>query len=116
MRVRMESNVPDARVIVAIVLLAAAAVLAISALRLGTSETRGGNPVDAPTVPAGATTAPVPATLAPATSPLIIEATPLPAQPSMGGSPVRTVGPLVSPVPEASNPTKPDLPPPGYHD
>ena len=61
----MQSNVPDAWVIGAIVLVGAAIVLAISALRLGAVDQRPASPLDAPTAAPAAT---FPATIAP-TSP-----------------------------------------------
>ena len=50
MRIRMQSNVPDAWVIGAIVLLGAGIVLAVSAMRLGAVDPRPASPLDAPTV------------------------------------------------------------------
>jgi hypothetical protein len=109
MRIRVQSNVPDAWVIGAIVLAGAAIVLAISALRLGTVDPRPLSPVDAPTVAPTAMTTSVPATPAPTSSAGMIEST---------GAPIRTFVPADTPLPGASSiPGKktPDLPPPGYH-
>ena len=107
MRIRVQSNVPDAWVIGAIVVAGAAIVLAISIMRLGAADTRPLAPADAPTVvPAIATSAP---TAAPTSSAGIVEST---------GAPIRTFVPAVTPVPDDSGiPAKktPDLPPPGYH-
>jgi hypothetical protein len=104
MRIRMQSNVPDAWVIGAIVLAGAAIVLAISVLRLGGVGPRPLAPADAPTVAPIATGAP---TAAPSSSAGIVDST---------GVPIRTFVPAVTPVPgESSIPAKktPDLPPPG---
>jgi hypothetical protein len=104
----MQSNVPDAWVIGAIVLLGAAIVLAISALRLGAVDQRPASPLDAPTVAPSKITTSAPATAAPTSSSGMIEST---------GAPVRTFMPGETALPGGSSiPGKktPDLPPPGY--
>src|SRR5690348_2055984 len=102
MRIRVQSNVPDAWVIGAIVVGGAAIVLAISLLRLGATDTRPLAPADAPTaVPAIATSAPI---FAPTSSAEVVEPT---------GGPARTFVPAITPVPGDSGiPAKktPDLP------
>jgi hypothetical protein len=108
MRIRMQSNVPDAWVIGAIVLAGAAIVLAISALRLGTVDQRPASPLGAPTVAPTAPPAIVNPTVVPIGSSGIFEP---------GASPVRTFTPVESPLPnETVVPGRktPDLPPPGY--
>ena len=105
MRIRMQSNVPDAWVIGAIVLLGAGIVLAVSALRLGAVDQRPASPLDAPTVAPSA----MPANAAPTSSSGIFE-------PSASG-PIRTFVPADSSQPAASGipgQKTPDLPPPGY--
>jgi hypothetical protein len=106
MRIRMQSNVPDAWVIGAIVLAGAAIVLAISALRLGPVEPRPGTPLNAPT-------------FAPSAVPTIVDATAAPTSGifAPGASPVRTFTPGESAVPSPTaipGQKTPDLPPPGY--
>jgi hypothetical protein len=107
MRVRVQSNVPDGWVIGAVVVTAAAIVLAISILRLGTADLRPASPIDAPT--ALPTTQPaVNATAVPITSADVV---------APAASPARTFVPLESALPnESAIPAKktPDLPPPGY--
>jgi hypothetical protein len=103
MRVRVQSNVPDAWVIGAIVLAAAGIVLAISALRLGTVDPRPARPLDVPTV-----TPIVNATAVPTSSTNVVEP---------DATPLRTFVPAESPLPNESAipaPKTPDLPPPGY--
>jgi len=105
MRIRVQSNVPDAWVIGAIVLLGAAIVLAISMLRMGSVDPRPASPLEAPTALPAFTAAPV--TAAPTGAPGVVES----------GAPVKTFVPVESPLPGASNPPAPktpDLPPPGY--
>src|SRR4029077_13898113 len=108
MRIRMQTNVPDAWVIGAIVLLGAAIVLAIAALRLGAIDQRPASPLGAPTVaPSGIATG-APATAAPTSTSGAFQP---------GASPVQTFTPVESPVPaQTSVPGQktPDLPPPGY--
>ena len=101
----MQSNVPDAWVIGAIVLLGAGIVLAVSALRLGAVDPRPASPLDAPTVAPSA----MPANAAPTSSSGIFE-------PSASG-PIRTFYPSASALPDptgAPGQKTPDLPPPGY--
>ena len=109
MRIRVQSNVPDAWVISAIVLAGAAIVLAISVSRLGALDPRPLSPVNAPTVAPTAITTSAPATAAPTSSAGMLESTAVP---------LRTFVPGETPLPGASSiPGKktPDLPPPGYH-
>ena len=104
----MQSNVPDAWVIGAIVLLGAGIVLAISALRLGAVDPRPASPLDAPTVAPTAIPTSAPATAVPISSAGIVETT---------GAPIPTFVPADTPPSGASTiPGKktPDLPPPGY--
>ena len=104
----MQSNVPEAWVIGAIVLLGAAIVLAISALRLGAVDQRPASPLTAPTVAPTAIATSGPATAAPTSSAGVVETT---------GAPIRTFLPGDSPVPGGSSvpgQKTPDLPPPGY--
>ena len=105
----MQSNVPDAWVIGAIVVAGAGIVLAISALRLGAADPRPASPLDAPTVAPTAMPAIVDPTAAPTSSFRIVEPN--------GTSPVRTFTPVESALPnETAVPGQktPDLPPPGY--
>jgi hypothetical protein len=108
MRIRMQSNVPDAWVIGAIVLAGAAIVLAISAVRLGAVDQRPASPLDAPTVAPTALPAIVDHAVPPTGSSGIFQP---------GASPVRTFIPEESPLPNGSaapGRKTPDLPPPGY--
>ena len=117
MRVDVQSNLPDARVLAAIVVIGAAIVVAISVWRLTAAEQHGAGQVP-PAVQTAPAPASVPATAAPASSPLILEATlaPLPAEPSAGApAPRPTLDPRSSPIASAQ-PIKPDQPPPGYRD
>jgi len=105
MRIRVQSNVPDAWVIGAIVLFGAAIVLAISMLRMGSVDPRPASPLEAPTALPAFNAAPV--TAAPTGAPGVVDP----------GAPVKTFVPVESPLPGASNPPAPktpDLPPPGY--
>ena len=107
MRVRVQSNVPDAWVIGAIVLLGAAIVLAVSSLRLGSFDPRPASPLDAPTAMPTVLTSAAPVPTAPTGAPGVVES----------AAPVKTFAPAESPLPGASNPPAPktpDLPPPGY--
>lgn len=107
MRIQVEPNVPDAKVIGAIVVIGAGIVLAISALRLGVLDPRPASPLDAPTF---APTA-IP-TIAPVTAPTSPIRTSEP-----GANPVRTLTPVESPLPNVTaipGQKTPDLPPPGY--
>ena len=108
MRIRTQSNTPDAWVIAAIVLAGAGIILAISILRSTTTDPRPASPLDAPSV---APTAP-PAIVDPTAAPTTAAGTTGPAT-----SPLRTFTPAESPLPNESAipaPNTPDLPPPGY--
>ena len=108
MKVRVRSSVPDAWVLGTIVVLGAAIVLALSAVRLGALDQRPASPLNVPTLAPTALPTTIPATATPTTSTGTFEP---------GSSPVRIVTPAESPQPvETVVPGRktPDLPPPGY--
>ena len=114
MRTRVQPSPSDVMVVA---LLAALGVVVLLTIALRPAAfPRTGSPLDAPTtLPTVPTVAPA-GTLAPAPTSGSVDVTPAPAG---GGTPFRTIAPLESPLPVetgGAGGSKPDQPPPGYHD